>query len=82
MQTGVRRLSRLMTCTRMRLKAHLAYNRLMKDWSLWVKRVFAFSKLEAKSRGTLRELLGQGETMKEGISKDGKLLPRAHMRKG
>lgn len=45
---------------------------LTKDWSLWVKRVFAFSKLEAKSRGTLRDLLGQGETTKEGISKDGK----------
>lgn len=45
---------------------------LTKDWSLWVKRVFAFSKLEAKSRGTLRDLLGQAETAKEGISKDGK----------
>ena len=37
---------------------------LTKDWSLWVKRVFAFC--------TPRDLLGQAETTKEGISKDGK----------
>lgn len=45
---------------------------LTKDWSLWVKRVFAFPKLEAKTRGSVRDLLGQAETPKEGISKDGK----------
>ena len=47
---------------------------LTKDWPLWVKRVFAFSKLEAKSRGSLRDLLSQAETTKEGISKDGKYI--------
>jgi hypothetical protein len=52
---------------------------LTKDWSLWVKRVFAFSKLEAKSRGTLRDMLSQAATTKEGISKDGKQLIMASL---
>ena len=42
-----------------------------KDWSSWIKRVYEYSKLEAKSKA-IKEILSQSEVIKEGLSRDGK----------
>ena len=35
---------------------------ILKEWPNWVKRIFAYSKLESKSRVCLKELLCECET--------------------
>ena len=44
---------------------------LTKDWNIWIKRVFEYSKLEAKSKATIREILSESKAIKEGLSKEG-----------
>ena len=46
---------------------------LLKDWPLWVKRVFAFAGVESRSRPTIKQLLLQHETTKDHFTnQDGK----------
>ena len=37
----------------------------------WIKQVFEYSKLEAKSRATIREIFSESKAIKEGLSKEG-----------
>ena len=46
---------------------------LLKDWPLWVKRVFALAGVESRTRPTIKQLLLQHETAKDHfINQDGK----------
>ena len=46
---------------------------LLKDWGLWVKRVFAFAGVESRSRPAIKQLLLQHETAKDHFTnQDGK----------
>lgn len=46
---------------------------LLKDWGLWVKRVFTFAGVESRSRPAIKQLLLQHETAKDHFTnQDGK----------